>query len=155
MAISGTYADGDAIQGNDCEVEVDLTPDSSSFANIDSWTTSVSINDLTVSTTEEYTFTHTGPIVFSGNPGPREVTVTCVYTEGATDPWTNINSHSIGTDMDIRWSIGGGSSGDLQYTTSGGLLTNVSPPQPVADGSTSLKFSFTVKASSVSTGTIA
>ncbi len=155
MAISGTYSDGDAINFNDCEVEVDLTPSSSSFANIDSWAASIEVDPKTVQTTESYTFTHTGPIVFTGNPDPRNVTVTCVYTEGATDPFKNINDHTIGADFDVRFAPKGGATGDYQFTTSGGKLISVGSPQGAADGSTATTFTFVVRCSSISQGTIA
>lgn len=155
MAISGTYADGDAIQMNNCEVEVDLTPASSSYANIDSWATEIAVTDEQVNTTEAYTFTHTGPIVFAGNPQPVNVTVTCVYTEDTTDPYQNIKGHSIGTAMDIRWSPAGGASGDLQFTTSGGLLIRRGFPQGNAEGGSAVVFPFEVRCSSVGMGTIA
>ena len=155
MAISGTYSDGDAIQMNDCEVEVDLTPSSSSFANIDSWASEITVSDEEVGTSETYTFTHTGPIIFAGNLGPVTVDVTYVYTEGTTDPYYNIKNHSIGTAFDVRWGPAGAGSGGNAFTTSGGLLVRRSLPQGAADGSTATVCSFGVRCSSVSLGTIA
>lgn len=155
MAISGTYSDGDAIQGNDCEVEIDLTPASSAFANIDSWSTTVVPNEKTAPSTDAYTFTHSGAISFYGNPAPRTVDITVVYTEGTTDPYVNLVNVAIGTAVDVRWSIAGGASGDYQNTTSGGKLDSFTPPQPAADGSTAMTFSFRIKAPSITHGVIA
>ena len=154
MAISGTYADGDAININDCEVEVDLTPASSSYANIDSWATEIAVTDESVESTEVYPFTHTGAIVFTGNPNPVEVTTTVVYTEDTTDPYQNIKNQTLGALTDVRWSPNGGASGDLQFTTSGGRLISRGLPQGAGDGSTATQFPFMVKASSVGMGTI-
>jgi hypothetical protein len=155
MAISGTYSDGDAIQMNNCEVEVDLTPASSSFANIDSWATEVVATDEQVNTAYAYTFTHTGPIVFAGNPQPVTVTVTCVYTEGTTDPYHNIKNKSLGSLVDTRWGPAGAGSGGKAFTTSGGVLKRRTLPQGNAEGTNPVVFSFDVECSSVSMGTIA
>lgn len=155
MAISGTYSDGDAIQMNNCEVEVDLTPASSSFANVDSWATEITATDEQVNTSEAYTFTHTGPIVFAGNPQPVTVTTTCVYTEGTTDPYHNIKNASLGGLMDVRWGPAGVGSGGKAFTTSGGLLVRRSLPQGNAEGTNPVVFSWDVRCSSVSMGTIA
>lgn len=155
MAITGTYSDGDAINFNDCEVEVDLTPSSSAYANIDSWTSEIAVTDEEVDTTETYTFTHTGAIIFTGNVKPQDVTCTVVYTEDTTDPYQNIKGHTMGAAMDARWSPKGGSTGNLQFTTSGGKLVRRGYPQGAADGSTATTFPFTVRASSIAMGTIA
>lgn len=155
MAISGTYADGDAIQINDCEVEVDLTPASSSYANIDSWASEIVVGDEQVATTETYTFTHTGPIIFAGNAQPIPVDVTYVYTEGTTDPYYNIKQQTLGSNMDVRWGPAGAGSGGNAFTTSGGVFIRRSLPQGAADGSTAVTVSFGLVCSSVSLGTIA
>lgn len=154
MAISGTYTDGDAISIKDCEVEVDLTPATSAFANIDSWASDITVGEETVPTTETYTFTHTGAIVFAGNQSPIDVTVTSVFTQGTTDPYQNIKNQTLGAATDVRWSPNGGASGDLQFTTSGGKLVSRGLPQGAADGSTATVFPFTVRCSSVAMGTI-
>ena len=154
MAISGTYSDGDAINMADCEVEVDLTPASSSYANIDSWASEIAVGNEEVNSTETYTFTHTGPIIFTGNPSPIEVTVTCVYTEGTTDPYYNIKNQALGALTDVRWGPAGAGSGGNAFSTSGGRLIRRGLPQGAADGSTATVFPFMVRCSSVSLGTI-
>lgn len=155
MSISGVYADGDAINMADCEVEVDLTPATSAFANIDSWTSAIAATPETVNTTETYTFTHTGPIIFAGNPGPIDVTCTVVFTEGATDPYSNIKAQSLSALTDVRWGPAGAGSGGISFTTGGGRLVSRTLPQGAADGSTATTFDFTVRAGSVATGVIA
>lgn len=152
--ISGAYADGDAISIQDCEVEVDLTPATSVFANIDSWSTNIQADPESVQTSEAYTFTHTGPIIYVGNPSPMNITVTFVYTEGATDPYQNFKNQAIGALTDFRWSPNGGASGDLQFTTSGGRLISRSLPVGPADGTTPTTIDTIVRCSSVAMGTI-
>ena len=152
MAISGTYADGDAISFNDCIVEVDLTPSSSSWANIDSWATNITVSGGDTPSTDSYTFTHTGAITFVGNRAPYDVTIECVYTEGTTDPFTAINAAyntSPGVLFDVRWVPAGTATTNQRYATSGGRLMHVSQPQGAADGSNAIIFDFMVKCSSI------
>jgi hypothetical protein len=152
MAISGTYADGDAVSFNDCIVEVDLTPAASSWANIDSWATNVQVSGGAVPSTDSYTFTHTGAITFVGNRAPYEVTIECVYTETATDPFTEINAAfnaSPGVLFDARWVPGGTATTNQRYATSGGRLMMVSQPQGAADGSNAIVFEFMIKCAGI------
>lgn len=151
MAISGTYAANDAVSFKDCLVEVDLTPSSSSYADIDSWATEVTVSGEDVPTTEVYPFEGSA-IVFAGNKSPVEVQVTAVYTEGSTDPFQNIRDAfeaSDGPDFDVRFTPAGSASGNFRFTTSGGKLTACPPPQGAGDAASAQIFTFVVRADSL------
>jgi hypothetical protein len=151
MAISGTYSANDAVSFKDCLVEVDLTPGSSSYADIDSWATEVSVSGEDVPTTEVYPFEGSA-IVFAGNKSPVEVQVTAVYTEGSTDPFKNIRDYfeaNDGPDFDVRFAPAGSSDGNYMFTTSGGKLIACPPPQGAGDAASAQVFTFVVRADSL------
>lgn len=156
MAISGTYSEGDEVVFRDCELEVDLTPVSASaFAEVTTWTSEVSVSGGDVPTSRLYLFQATGPVIFEGNRNPYRVVVTSIYTEGANDPFTEIwkkhedpatNFASDLRAMNVRYSPKGGNSGNAQFTTGGGKLVDVTPPQNSAEATDATRFSFTVEA---------
>ena len=154
MAITGAYAANEAVSFKDCLVEVDLTPSSSAYADIDSWATEVSVSGEDVPTTQVYPFEGSA-IVFAGNKSPVEVTVTAVYTEGSDDPFKNIRDAfeaGDGPDFDVRFAPAGSGAGNYKYTTSGGKLTACSPPQGAGDASSAQTFTFVVTADSLGRG---
>lgn len=154
MAISGAYVANDAISFKDCFVEVDLTPASSSYADIDSWATEVSVSGEDVPTTEVYPFEGSA-IVFAGNKSPVEVQVTAVYTEGSADPFQNIRDKfeaGDGPDVDVRFAPAGSSASNFKFTTSGGKLIACPPPQGAGDAASAQIFTFVVRADSLARG---
>ncbi len=156
MAISGTYSANDAISFKDCCVEVDLTPGSSSYLDIDSWATEVSVSGEDVPTSEVYPFEGSA-IVFAGNKSPVEVTVTCVYTEGTNDPFFNIREYFEANDgpiFDVRFAPAGSGASNFIYTTSGGKLIACPPPQGAGDAASAQVFTFVVKADSLGRSTM-
>jgi hypothetical protein len=155
MAISGTYAAGDAISFKDCLVEVDIT-DVGTWADIDSWATEVAVSGEDVPTTEVYPF-EGASIVFAGVKSPVEVQVTAVYTEGSTDPFQNIRDRFEAVDgpaFEVRFTPAGSASGNFRFTTAGGKLTACPPPQGSGDASSATVFTFVVRADSLTRDTI-
>ena len=150
MALSGTYAAGDAISFSDCLVEVDLIDDGS-WADIDSWATEVTVSGEDVPTTETFPFEGSA-IVFVGTKSTVEVSVTAVYTEGSTDPFGNIRDRfeaANGPAMEVRFSPGGSVTGGFRFSTAGGKLTACPPPVGSGDASSATVFTFVVRADSL------
>jgi hypothetical protein len=150
MAISGTYAANDAIEFKDAMVEVDLIADATWVA-IDSWATDVAVSGEEVPSTETYPFAGSA-IVFTGTKSPVEVDITCVYTEGSTDPFQNIRDRfeaSSGPVLDVRFVPGGSASGNFRFTTSGGKLMACPPPVGSGDANSATLFTFKVRADSL------
>jgi hypothetical protein len=130
MPISGSYSAGDAITMADCYVEADLTPSSSSYAVVQSWTTDVAVSGEGIPTTSTKPFGNP-PIVFTGTKDPAQVVLTIVYTEGSTDPYRNFRTlfeSGNNNPCDVRWMPSGSGTGNLIFTTSGGKLTACPPP---------------------------
>jgi len=150
MAISGTFTAGDAVSFGDAMVEVDLTA-GGTFVPIDSWATEVTVSGEDVPTTETYPFSGSA-IVFTGTKSPAEVSITCVYTEGSTDPFQNIRDRfeaASGPALNVRWVPAGSASGNFRFTTSGGKLTACPPSVGAGDASSANVFTFVVRANSV------
>ena len=155
MAITGTRADGDAVTFKDCKVSIDQTPASSSFIDVSSWGTDVTTSggDTPIGTMKTYSGP---PIVLPGEQNNYRVEATFVYTEGTTDPFVEIYDDyaaSPGLAYDIRWSPSGGASGAVQYTTSGGRLTNCPVPTASAEAGGPAVFTIVIECSSITRGT--
>lgn len=150
MAISGTYAANDAIEFKDAMVEVDLTA-GGTFIPIDSWATDVAVSGEDVPSTETYPFAGSA-IVFTGTKSPVEVDITCVYTEGSTDPFQNIRDRfeaASGPVINVRFCPAGSASGNFRFTTSGGKLMSCPPPVGSGDANSATLFTFKVRADSL------
>lgn len=150
MPISGTYAAGDAITFGDCLVEVDPLDDTT-WADIDSWATEVTVSGAVVPSTETYPFEGTA-IVFVGTKSPVEVTVTAVYTEGSTDPFDIIRTRfeaANGPAFEVRFAPGGSVTGGKRFSTAGGKLMACPPPVGAGDASSATTFTFVVRADSL------
>lgn len=156
MAISGSYAAGDEIILSEAEVDIDLGA-TGSFAEIESWTVSVAQSGGEVATGNQPVLTGT-QIVTTGAKAPITLTVTVIYTEGATDPFYNIyeayNAGSNSRKAELKWNKKAATTGDYRFTSSGGKLTHCSLPVPDASGAGTATFTFTIQCSSVTRATI-
>lgn len=151
MAITGTFAAGEQVMGTAMDVSVDQTPAASSFIAIETWTTAIDISGGDTPVSNFNTFDVA--IVYTGEQNPYQVTVTCVYSENAvTDVFPEIYDDYVaapGLLYDVRWWPDGNSTGNYQYTTSGGHLVNVTHPNWSASGATPSTFQFTIACSSI------
>lgn len=157
MAITGTFAAGEQISPNNLDISVDQTPATSSFIAIESWASMVSVSGGDTPISNFNTFNVA--IVYTGEQNPYKVTVTAVYTESAaTDLFPEIYDDYVanpGLAYDVRWWPQGNSTGNFQYTTSGGKLTNVTMPDWDATSAGPSTFQFTIDCSSITRTTAA
>lgn len=71
-------------------------------------------------------------IIKAGKRGPLTVRARIVYTEAADEGYDDANdAYEAGSAFYLRWSPGGGASGDLGYTTSAGYIKQ--PVYPSGD----------------------
>lgn len=155
MAITGTRASGDAVTFKDCKVSIDQTPSSSSFIDVSTWGTNVTVSggDVPINTVKTYAG---DPIPLPGEQNTYRVEAMFVYTEGATDPFKEIYddfSANPGLAYDLRWSPSGGASGDLQFTTTGGRMVNCTIPTESAEGGGPAVFTVIIEASGITLDT--
>lgn len=156
MAISGTLTATDTMTMSRADVAVDIGA-AASFADIETWATSITVTGGEVPTSQETSLGGTKIIAY-GEAAPYTITVTCFYTEGANDPFSNIWAvQEAGTDsreMEVKWAQAGATTGDMTFTTSGGRLTNCTLPTFTNTESQRVKFSFTVVAPTVADATL-
>lgn len=119
-----------AMSFRDCKIEISTNgsvwDDVSGFAN----TVTISGGDRL--TAESFTADGEYPIVTTSKRSSIDVSMRCLYTEGGSDPYEVLRAaYENGTDLYLRWSPAGGTSGDFQFTTPAGIV--MSPMYPTGD----------------------
>lgn len=78
---------------------------------------------------DSYTMEGDNPIVTVGKNESQELTLTAIYTEGASDLFELARpAYEAGSPFYIRWSPKGGQAGHKMYTAGPGLLTDLTYP---------------------------
>ena len=151
MAITGAMVEADAVSFTDPDILWDLTPSSSSFANIESWVTGITVTGGDVPITNFSTFTV--PMVFVGKRNPFTIVVEMAYTEAAlTNPFKQIYDlfdANPGLLQDVQWHPEGAATGNYIYTSSGARLIGCTLPQGTSSGSDPTLFTATLQAPSI------
>ena len=151
MAITGAMVASDAVSFSDPDILIDQTPSSSSFINVESWATSITVSGGDVPITNFSTFTV--PMVFIGKQNPYTVVIEMAYTEAAvTNPFKDIYDDfaaSPGLLYDAQWHPEGAATGNYIFTTSGGRLVDCSLPQGTSSGSDPTLFTITLQVPSI------
>lgn len=120
----------DALSFRDCKIEISTNGtawnDASGFSN----TVTIAGGDRL--TAESFTADGEYPIVTTSKRTSMDVTMRCLYTEGGSDPYETLRqAYENGTDLYLRWSPKGGTTGDFQFTTPAGIV--MSPMYPTGD----------------------
>jgi len=151
MAITGAMVAADGISFTDPDIEIDQTPAASSFINVESWATDLTVSGGDVPITDFSTFVV--PLVFIGKQNPYTLVLQMAYTEAAvTNPFKDIFDDYIadpGKLYDLQWHPEGAATGNYIFTTTGGRLIDCSLPQGSSSGSDPTLFTITIQASSV------
>ena len=105
---------------------------------------------------ELYTFSGDTAIITGGKREPLEITASFVYTEIAEEAWLAAETAYIAaSDFYIRWSPGGGNSGDFLFTSPAGVITSFMYPNIDTEEAAPIMAELTVKVASVTRTTIA
>lgn len=114
------------------------------------------VNSIEVSggdriTGEAYTATGDTPIVLFGKLEPLDVTGRIVYSEVTTEAFTTLLAHyAAGTNLRLRWTPGGGGTGNYRYYTGTTNLVSFGyPGGEVGDGDP-IMIEFAVKTGAIS-----
>lgn len=148
MAITGTRTAGNEQSMDDCYVAVDLTPATSSYADISTWGASVSVSGGEPANDTFHTFSGS-PIGSVGKAGPRRVDVTCVYTNISTDPFVQIYAATAGSLMDVKWSKSN-TAGERELKTVNGKFLHCTIPAKDSNQGGVETFTFSIIANSIS-----
>lgn len=70
------------------------------------------------------------PIVGAGKREMLSLVVNIAYTEGGSEPWETVRGvYEAGdTDVQLRWSPAGGTTGDFQFTSAQGHVSSLGYP---------------------------
>lgn len=110
-------------------LKLEVSTNGTVWTNVSGAASTVGTSGGAKATGESYTFEGDDPIVTSGKSQPFEVTVTALYTEGASDLFEIARPiYEAGTAFYLRWSPLGGQTGEFVFTTGIGRLTALTYP---------------------------
>jgi hypothetical protein len=105
------------------DAQVEYSTDGSSFADISGFANTVEVSGGERSAGETYTADGDIAILTFGKRAPVDIVYTCVFTEGATDPFERFRGYhqtADGSQVVLRWSpAGGGGTGFFSFTGTG------------------------------------
>lgn len=107
---------------------------------------------------EAYTLDGDVAIITGGKREPLELAFSVVYTEEANEAWDeaqDIFETVGGDDVYVRWSPGGGDTGDWQFTSGKGVLTGLTYPGTNAGEGGPIMVGFKVKTTEVTQAVVA
>jgi hypothetical protein len=134
---------------------IEISTDGSVWTDISGFAGSVSRGGGQRNTGEAYTADGDTAIVKGGKRQPVDVSVIIVYTEETTPPYDTVRAaYEAGSDMYVRWSPNGGDSGDEQYTTDAGIVTDCPEPVGSVESGDPLVIQFTVRTPKVTKSTV-
>jgi len=110
-----------------CKVEFSVN--GSSWTDVSGFASTVDVAGGVRATGEAYTFDGLNAIVRRGKAESYEITIESIYTEGAGEAYALTKAaYENGSDLYVRWSPKGGTSGNKMFTSSVGIVTD--PPYP-------------------------
>ncbi len=135
--------------------QVEVSTDATTWTDVSGAATSVSVSGGDIPVGEQMTADGEEAIVTTSHKnGPRDVTVRCVYTEGASDAWKTVWDVYVGASklLAVRWAPEGDTAGNNQFSTAvAGVaavvpLVNCTFPEHDASSGDPMLFEFTVRA---------
>jgi len=116
-------------------LKLEISTDASTWTDVSGYATVVEPGGVTRARGEAYNFADDSGVPTTGKIQVRDITVTILYSEGASDPWARMRA-AIDADIPyyMRWSPQGGHSGDRLFTSDAGKFTEV--PDPGGDVAT-------------------
>jgi hypothetical protein len=134
---------------------VGVSTDGNSWVDVSGFANSVEISGGERETGNAYTFDGDTAIIKAGKRGPLTVTVRGVYTETADKFYDEtVDAYTAGSSFYVRWSPGGGDSGDLGFTTSAGIVKNNPYPGGATDDATPVMVELVLECASVTEAAI-
>lgn len=134
---------------------VGISADNSSWTDVSGYANSVEIDGGERQTGNVFTFDGDTAIIKAGKRDPITVTVRGVYTEASAQFYDKVMAAYIaGSSFYVRWSPGGGDSGDLGYTTSEGIVKNAPYPAGATDDAAPILVELVLECSSITEAAI-
>lgn len=152
-----------AITFKDCKVEFS-TDGSTTWVDCSGFATEVAIDGGERITANAYTFDGDVAIIGKGKREPVSITATMVYTEGATDAFSQLmpyfESTAGSSSISLRWTPKGlitGTTGENQFTSqyAGSVLKHIEYPNGSAESADPVVIRVVVESPAISRGTSA
>lgn len=111
---------------------IEISTNGSVWTDISGFTNKLDVTPQSRASGEAYTFDGDTAIITHGKRQPVDITVNVLYSEGSANPFETvraIHETTNGGTIYVRWSPGGGDSGDFRYTTPACKVTSFQAPQ--------------------------
>lgn len=132
------------------KVEVSYDGSEAVWTDISGFANKLVVSAITRSVGDSYTATGDNAIVKAGKFNPVDITYTVLYTEGGSDPFTDIYAAFLAKTLTTaRWSPGGGAIGDYQFRSDPGPIVECSLPNVDPDEAGAHMFTFKIRVPSV------
>jgi len=138
------------------DAKIEVSTDNSTWTDISGFAGAVTRSGGARNVGTAYTADGDTAVQAKGKRAPVTVGVSILYTETTTPPYDEIRTYyESGADYYVRWSPNGGASGDEQYTTDAGKITDC--PEPVGDveGGDPILIVFSVQTPKITKSTVA
>lgn len=138
------------------DARIEVSTDGTTWTDISGAANSVTPSGGGRMTGETYTFDGDNPIVTVGKSQPWDLTITAVYTEGATDVFMLLLPiWESGGDVWVRYAPKGGQTGEKMLTAGPGKLTAFNYPTISAQEGTPVMTGFTYHGPKPAVSTVA
>ena len=138
------------------DAKVEFSVNGSTWTDASGMGSEVSVDGGERNTSSAFTFSGDTPIITKGKRTAITVTVNSVYTETATDIRKIAQTaYEAGSAFYVRWSPQGGNTGDLQFTTSIGIVKQALYPTGNAESGEAIMSSVVVEVASISEAAVA
>ncbi len=118
--------------------KIEISGNGTTWTDISGWASKIEPDEGQRSAGEVWTYNGDKAIIRSGKKQSMSIKVSIVYSEGSTDPFKTVLGYfdaTGGSNAYVRWSPKGGATGNYQYTSDSGVVTNcVYPSGEPQDG---------------------
>lgn len=126
--------------------KIEISTNGTTWTDISGFANEISLSGGDRQLGEAFTFDGDTPIIVVGKRSTLDVTVKALYTEGSNDPFEIVRAaYEGGTNLYVRWSPKGGSTGAFIYTSDAGYVQNAPYPVGSASSADAVLLEFTVK----------
>jgi len=132
------------------DAKIEISANGSSWTDMSGFSNKVEVGGGERQSAEFFTALGDTPILTIGKRGTFEITSNVVYTEGGGEPSEMVRAaYENATNLYLRWSPKGGTSGQFMFTSGPGYV--LSPSYPGGDASTPdvIAIEFTLKTLSI------
>jgi hypothetical protein len=137
-----------------CKVE--FSANGSSWTDVSGMASTIDVGGGARATGEAYTFDGLNAIVRRGKAESYEITIESIYTEATNEAYAMTKTaYEAGSDLYVRWSPKGGTSGNKMFTSSVGIVTDPPYPKGEAGSGDPVLITTKIKCTTITESTVA